>query len=70
MSRRQYLEDCESRITDLIAIQGTLLFQGSVFPFTAQLDFEGFGLYVGELAAATSAAMKLSTYLRQRYPLR
>jgi hypothetical protein len=65
---RQYLENCESQTTDLIAAEGTLSFLGSTFSFTAQIDFEGFALYVGDLSTATSAARQLSSHLQQLYP--
>jgi hypothetical protein len=43
---RQYLEDCELKRTDIIAIQGVILFKDVKSKFTAQLDSEGFALYV------------------------
>ncbi len=64
---RQFLEDCEAKRTDLIAEEGDLLFKEKVFPFTAQLDFKGFTLYVGELSSTSSESMELSVYLKRKY---
>ena len=60
---RQLLEDCELNRTDLIAEEGDLIFKEKKFPFTAQLDFQGFTLYVGGLETSP----ELSNYLNTKY---
>ncbi|WP_339133264.1 MAG: hypothetical protein WGN25_12300 [Candidatus Electrothrix sp. GW3-4] len=45
---KQYLEDCKTNETHLIAITGNLDFSGITFPFTAQLDVNGFILYINK----------------------
>lgn len=47
-STKQYLEDCEKNVTELIAITGTMTFENTNFEITAQLDLDGFSLYVSK----------------------
>lgn len=64
---RQSLEDCERNVTSLIAEEGSLCLLSSEFKFSAQLDCDGFALYVGGLEARTEAADRLRAYLRANY---
>lgn len=45
-STKQYLEDCGKNVTELIAINGTIRFEGTDVEMTAQLEVDGFSLYV------------------------
>lgn len=67
-SSKQYLEDCDSGVTDLIAIIGILEWEGSDFEFTAQLDFSGYALYIDETDDATRYKEFIS-YLEKYYAL-
>ncbi len=65
---RQHLEDCETQTTDIISTQGILIFRGESFVFVAQIDDEGFGLYI-EIAARTSVTAKeLLSHLHAHFP--
>jgi len=47
-STKQYLENCEKNVTELIAITGTIKFENTHCEMTAQLDVDGFSLYVSK----------------------
>ncbi len=61
---KQYIEYCLEDQTEIIAIQGQLYFKGMYFQFTAQLDVQGYGLYVTGLTHSRDEAEKLRVLLQ------
>lgn len=64
---KQYLEDCLEQRTDLIAIQGNLCVDGESLPFSAQLDVQGYGLYVDGQGANSKSFERVKNILGKIY---
>jgi hypothetical protein len=61
---RQYLEDCEADVTELIAEDGVFIYMGEKFPFVAQLDVQGFCLYIDGLNSNSQVPRDFHLQLR------
>lgn len=64
---RQYLEDCIENTTALIAEQGKISYLDAEIDFVAQLDFQGYALYVSKDLRKNQSLGKLLSILENEF---